>query len=331
MRAGLLAVGALIGACGPAEPDGPAPGSLGETGWFDDTDPVVGCGGGVLATEPAAGESAWPTRAPLRLFREGTGGDLAVRVLDGAGVEVPIDVVASADGLVVDLVPQRALEPSTPHTVSATTCAGALRVPFTTSSFGAPLADGPKALLGRTWALRLDDADWVEPGALGAFFRANVTVPVLMGASWADAAVLDLIGTQGAVDEGVVTQDLSLATWNLPTASFARAPWFDARGPSVELDIEGAKVPVTDFRLSATFSADAARVGDGVLSGLADTRQAGGLIDRPNAPTAICELAQGLGVPCIPCDDGLPLCVRIEIRDVRGVEVPGLRLVPVGG
>ncbi len=324
---GLLVVPFLAG-CPTSEP--PAP--LLDTGWFDSDDPPAGCGGEVLATDPAAGEASVPVHATLSATVRGPEGleDVSAQILvTETGEEIPVAVTTEPDTLAVVITPQTPLRPSHAHDLFVRTCAGALRVSFVTSAFGAPLVDGPSALRGRTWALELADADWVEPAGVSGLFRANIDAPVLVGVQWADARALDLLGAQGAVDAGKVVQDPDLATWALPNADFARSPRFSAFADRVVLDILGVSVPVEGFTLEGTFSADGARIGDGALRGRLDTRDAGALLQAGDRPDAVCNLASTVGLSCIPCADGLPFCMDADLRDLGGVEIEGIRLVPV--
>jgi len=329
MRAGLPWLLVLGAACGPADDDR-APGSLLDTGWFDTDDPL-GCGGEVVGSAPAAGSSGWVVHDPLTVQVADARGltDTTLRVLDDVGAEVPVEVVVDEASLGLVATPARALRPSTEHQLVVDSCAGTTVLTFTTSAFGAPLLGGPSSLVGKTFTLDLAGATWVEPAGLAALFRANVRDPILVGVQFADAVAIDLIGTQGLADGGRISQDLDAATWSLPQADFSQAPRMRSTATRVALDVQDVPLPVEDFELEITFSEDGERLGDGLLRGRMDTRDAAGLVGLSSGgPAAVCNLAGQAGLDCIPCADGQPYCIAADLRDLGGERVPG-RLVPV--
>jgi hypothetical protein len=308
-----------------------------ETGWFeDDTDNILDTDGGtvclgkVLEVEPADGEDAWFWRDGPRLFVETVSNAYAVRLTDTLGRVVPTTLVPTDEaGLKLEAQFEGGLEPNTDYLLEVDDCFETRRVAFRTSSYGAPLNGGPRSLLGRTYLLDLVGADWIEPGGFGPILSTTFTTPVLLGVQYADANNMDWIGATGYVSVGQVQQDDSYPTWDFPVTPFDGAPYFATTSARVELIIAGFALPITDFHLSGTLAADASHFAGGVLSGLGDTRYAGGAIAQPNNPAAMCNLAAGIGVSCVACPDGEPLCLQVELHDLRGTEVDGLTLVPV--
>jgi hypothetical protein len=154
---------------------------------------------------------------------------------------------------------------------------------------------------------------------------------VVLGVRYADERSIDLMAAPGLVsDLGVVTQDRNVPSWNFPLADFSQSPFVDAQAPSIELTYDdgadGVAIPVADFVLQGTFSADGTRLGGGVLEGLGDTRNVGALLGD-DAPNAVCDLAAGFGVECIPCADLLPYCLRLRAEALEAEWIPGLELV----
>lgn len=331
MRTGVVMWVGLLGACAP-EADDRAPGSLLDTGWFD-TDEAFGCGGEVVGSAPAAGSIGWVVHDPLTVqLADGRGlAEATVRILDEVGAEVPVDVTVVEESIALVATPERALAPDTLHQLVVDSCAGTTVLPFTTSAFGGTLTGGSASLIGRTWTLDLADADWVTPSGLAPLFRANVRDPIVIGVQWADEQAIDLIGTQGLADDGRVTQDPSAATWSLPQAAFDRAPRMRSEAARVALIVQDVPLPVEDFLLEITFASDGTALGDGVLRGRMDTRDAAGLVGLlSGGPAAVCNLAGQAGVDCVPCADGQPYCVEAHLRALGGEELP-IRLVPVSG
>ncbi len=314
----------LLAAC-----SGPDPERLLDTGWFpDDTAGIAACGKRVVARAPADGATGWGWRAPLRLDVSRAWPGYAAELLDDRGAPVPITLTPSEDGVRYEVVAEEGLRPSTTYTWRVTDCAGPESTTFTTSDLGAPLAGGPASLIGRTWQLDLQGATWLEPGGFGALLAVNFNTPVLAGVRYADATYLDLIGGQGVAGAGGVYQSGADPTWDFPVVSFEGAPWFEARAASVQLEIGGYALPVTDFVYAGTFTPDGSQIADGVLRGLGDTRYAGGAINRPDDPGAFCAFGEGVGVQCEACPDGQVYCIRVWLTELDAPEVEGLTLVP---
>lgn len=323
----------LVVACSGDEPVPPP--DLTDTGWFDTATTKVPppCEDRVVTTVPEAGEDRWYWRDRPVVFTETDAVDAyaAYLVEDETGTRIDATPVWNEEGTSFTLEWDGWLEGSTAYTLFVTDCEQTIEVPFETGPLGAPLALTDAELRGRTYLLDLAGADWIEPPVLSALIQVYFTTPILLGVRYVDGPAIDLLAAPGEVDPlGVVTQDPSADTWNFPIADFSGSPFVDAEAPQIELlyDAYGTEVaiPVTDFVLQGTFSADGERLGGGVLEGLGDTRSVGALLgdDRPEA---ICELAAGAGVECIPCADGLSFCLFLRAEALEGTWVPGLTLV----
>lgn len=305
-----------------------------DTGWFP-PEPVDTDGGGLCeatlrGTTPAEGATGWYWRRPLRLEVEDPDlSQYAVRLLDDRGQELPASLVAAGpSGLLVDVVVEGGLRPATAHLLEVTDCAGVQQVRFTTSDLGLPLADGAFALRHRTYELLLSDpsAEWIQPGGLGTILSTFFSTPILLGVQWVDDNSLDWIGATGFYDAGRTWQDRAYPTWRFPLSDFSEQPFFRTEADEVALVVSGYPLPIHDFLLEGTFAADGASFGGARLLGLGDTRDTGGAIGQPNNPSAMCNLASGIGVPCEPCPDGEVFCLRVEIDNLTGREVPDLTL-----
>lgn len=325
MRRAWIAAVALAG-CQMKVPPG---GDLLDTGWFDDG-AVTACTARVQATVPADQTQAWSWRRFPHVSVAEASDVYQVRLTDEGGVLQPTTVVVDNTGLNLDVTFDGGLKPSTAYVLEVTDCAGTSQVHFRTSELGEPLQDGPDTIVGRTYELDLVNATWVEPGGFGSFLASNFDVPVLVGVAYADAHTLKQNGGPGLVVDGEVRQDLDQPTWDFPVSSFDDAPWFQTTAEHINLDIGGFPLPVYNFRLEGTFLPDGSGLGDGVLVGLGDTRFAGAALGSDD-PTTVCTYAAAIGAACVPCPDGLPLCLSVELRDLVGTEVEGLRLVPVLG
>ena len=115
-------------------------------------------------------------------------------------------------------------------------------------------------------------------------------------------------------------------TWDFPITDFSTSPYLETQVELITLGYAGIDIPIEDFLLQATFSADGNTLGGGYISGIGDTRNLGALLGEDD-PNAICELAATLGVNCQVCGDGEPYCLRLSAQDLDGSVLPGLVLV----
>jgi len=301
-----------------------------DTGWFVDTAvfDAENCKNKISSTLPETGTNDWYWKSPLRVYTSTTNDDAYTTwLVDGNGAQVEMERVWSPDGLNFELNIPGGLKSSTNYTLNINDCGANHAIDFTTSAFGEALLFGPEALVGKTYHLDLVDADWVEPGGIGGLLALYFTTPILIGVKVANPIHIDFMGVPGELDEfGVLQQDMNEATWDFPLTDFRDAPYFQAFSDGVTFSFEGLDVPIVDFRLAGTFSADMTEIGGIELSGLGDTRNLGELINDSDE-TAVCQLAGTFGVDCIECPDGEDLCLFMNAREVDGTLVPGITLV----
>ncbi|NCG18363.1 MAG: hypothetical protein GWP91_05030 [Rhodobacterales bacterium] len=320
----------LLSACGK---DAAPADRLIDTGWFTDTGlfDAASCKDRVTGTLPDTGTSDWYYRDNVEVYvgREGAE-SYAIRLLDTAGVPVPMTPVWSEEGLRAVLELDGPLKPNTDYELHTTDCAETSISSFRTSSFGEPLNISEADLIGKTWHLDLLGANWIEPGGVTSLLQLYFTTPTLFGVRYANGDIIDFIGAPGDVD--LLGQIIQAAgpIWDFPTTDFSNSPYFDASTDLLVFGYNGVEVPVNNFRLTATISADGRRLGGGSLSGLADTRDlgvllGGGFADDPNA---ICDIAGGMGVDCSDCPDGEPYCLFMHATDIEATVIDGLTLLP---
>ena len=301
-----------------------------DTGWFDDAfDVGSDCLAQVQSSRPEAGASDWSWRDAPRLYVGDPEATYEVRLLEADGVDVPSSVVWSEDKTFVEVVPERPLRADTEHILSWTDCTGPRTLNFATSDLGLPIEDGPQSLVGRTWVLDIVGATWVQPENLGVLLSVQLEREVLVGATIATDSTIAFMGAEGDIVLGELEQNRSIPTWSLPPAPFDEAPYFESSSAQLDFILAGVAFPVTDFFLSGTFSSDGSSLGGVTLSGTADTRDAGAAVGQPGNENAFCVLASTLNAECIPCADGNPTCLVIEVEELEGVEAPGLTLQPV--
>jgi hypothetical protein len=299
-----------------------------ETGWFTDTADPENCEALVVTTEPEADVSDWYWRSPPTVFVGKANPDAYRARLETAdGTPVATNLTWADNGLSFELVLPVGLEPNTAYVLDVTDCRETQRIPFSTSSLGTPLEGGVEGLIGNTYVIDLTAATWIEPGGFGAILALYFTTPVLIGVEYADAAVIDLMGAQGwETDEGDILQNTQQPSFDFPAANFSAAPFFEADADALVIEFDSVAVPITDFALTGTLSADATVLGGGTITGLGDTRNMGTLLDKPDEPGAICDLAATLGAVCEPCPDGESYCMFMRATNVTGNLVPDVTL-----
>lgn len=322
----VLAAGLLLG-CSGADKDG----GLMDTGWFEPWEEDVGadCAAQVIASVPEHAETGWYWRDAPRVFTGAPSDVYAARLTDALGQEVPTTLDVTEDGLSFHVRFEGGLAPSTEHALELTDCRGPSEVRFTTSAAGTPLEEGPDDLIGRTYKLELNQAEWLQPAGFGAILASQFDTPILVGVQWADDEIVDMLGAQGWVYLGETYQVSSEPTWDFPVTSFDDTPYFRIEADQVEVSIGGFPLPISRFVLSGTFEPGAQNFTGGTLAGIGDSRLAGGAIGQAGNEAAICNLSGGLGVPCIECADGEPFCLEVEIVGVTGEGQDGLTLVRV--
>ena len=315
-------------ACHPHETDAP----LLDTGWFQDTGDWR-CADRMMSSRPDAGTANWYWRDPL-VVRTGTR-DAALYdawIVDVDGVPVASSTAWTADQPELVVTPDAPLRAASTYSLVVSDCEGLQFVPFATSTLGEPLTGGPESLIDATFAVRLQDAAWDEPAGLGGLIALYLDWPVLLGVQFANHDLVDLIGAQGYLNgDGEARQITTSPTWDYPLSDFDQAPYIDTTAPEIHIAASTSVVlPIYDFRLRATFAADARSIAGARVSGLADTRGLGPALDMGDTDDAVCRAASNFGVACVPCPDGQPLCLKMDARDVTGERVDGVIVLPVG-
>ena len=309
----------LLLACKPSPPTPLLP-----TGWFHDTGDTdfgpQGCSARVEDTRPDEG-ALWYWRDLPRISTTVEDPDrIQAYVVDASGYRLPSQLVWPEGSLNARVRLEAPLAPDADHVLRVVDCEGTRDVPFRTSTLGLPLIDGPATLEGKTYHLDLQGADWVEPGGVAALLTLYFDSPGLLDVAYVTEQQLQLRFTLGYYSNNELRQDTSRELIPFPTVSFTDQPYFSAAATLVDLNFSGASIPVYDFAFEGTFAADGNSIGGGAVSGLGDTRYAGDLVsdDRPGA---VCELASGFGVTCVPCPDGMPYCLPVSVQNVEGTRI----------
>ena len=202
-----------------------------------------------------------------------------------------------------------------------------LPITFTTSEFGAPVAD-PGDLVGRSWEGQLTDATWTEPAGAGSLVPAQVDEDLLLGVINAAGSQLDL--RYGGVGIHDTEQDPDLNTADALGVDFSLNPRFSA--PPQDIAVEYGGVTSTAYGVVTTgvFSPSGDSIGGLSLSATLDTAPFSALLTDDGSPDAVCQTAASFGVSCIDCPDGLPYCVALRAEEIPAEELPGVSTDPVG-
>lgn len=294
-----------------------------ETGWFTDTGGAE-CPSRVVGTIPKDGADDVFWRDPVLLTTSSSSAlDYEARLYEVEGPEVSVALREVEGGLQLDT--EGPLRPSTQYELVLRDCTGKQTVRFSTSAYGTPIEGGPATLVGRTYAIALTDATWVEPGGFAAVLAVYFNQPILVGVDWATDALLDLVGAQGVItDLGTVVQWTPEPTWDFPAAGF-ESPYFQSPEASVTVVFDGVSVPIHGFSLEGTFAADGEGFAGGRVQGLGDTRNMAPLVGETD-PGTICDFASSMGATCEACPDGQKYCLFLAAEDVVGTWIPDLRI-----
>ncbi len=317
---------ALLAACSGKDPttdDSDSSGNLdSDTQHLDDTG---SCATAVLETEPVDGTGDVYYHDTITVTFDGDGGAAVFTLLDAAGTPVPVSATWT-DGN-VQAVLTAELAPLTTYTLTTEICGTPSSMSFTTSELGTALTVDPASLVGSTYMFRLSDASITEPAFLDIVANAYLTVPILIGVDQSDAETIDLLGGLGYEDGSTYAQEPGLPTWDFPVADFTAQPFFAAASPLVTIMYGTTPIPINNFTLEGTFSADGSMIAHGLATGTGDTRYMAPLVGKPaDDYGAMCDFAAAAGVYCIACPDGEPYCLYIVAENINATKVDGLTM-----
>jgi hypothetical protein len=251
-----------------------------------------------------------------------------VSLTDASGTAVTVESTWSEGNVQTSL--SGVLAPETDHTLTVSVCGVDTVVNFRTSALGSPLEGEPSMLVGQTYVFRLSDSEITQPRFLDAVAGTYLTVPILVSVVAADASSIELIGSLGELqNDGSYRQVPREPTWAFPAADFTAHPYFEASADRIVLAYAGIDIPVEQFTLSGTFSADGTFLEEAVVTGFGDSRNMGALLGQADNPDAMCDLAEAAGVTCTDCADGAPYCLYIVAEEIDAAEVPGVSITPV--
>ncbi len=295
----------------------------------DSTDTSVPCEVGVISVSVDDGETDVYYRDTFVVSFSGDGqaAGASLTLTDASGASVPADVTWSEGNVQASV--SAVLDATATYTLTASVCGADTTRSFTTSTLGTPMTMEAGDLVGRTYVFRMSESTITQPPFLNAL-RSQLSVPILIGVTQADASTVTLLGGLGELrNDGTYRQYLGEPTWDFPAADFTENPYFEAQSARIVLAYAGADIPVENFTLSGTFTSDGSTLAEAIVTGLGDTRNMGALVSQPDNPGAVCGFAEAAGVPCEPCADGEPYCLFIVAEQIDATYVDGVTVVPV--
>ena len=263
---------------------------------------------------PEDGASAVYWRDAIRLTFDADASQTDIVLTDAAGAAVATNLSWDASRMNVRVLPAAALSPNTTYGLSVQGCGNDALFTFTTARWGEPLTVAPIDLVGRVYNFDLAGADYAKPEGLGTLLGLYLTEPLLFQVTDVTTGGITLMGAQGMVNgtSGEIEQNRTFSTWDFGQASFSESPFFGATTAGIAIDYADSVIPMHNFHVEGTFSADGEMIGGAVASGYGDTRDMGPLLQLGGDPDAVCEFAAGLGLDCVECPDGNPWCLEIE-------------------
>ena len=297
----------------------------------DDTALVVDCEATMTSTPSMElPVSNWFYRDAIELTFSEMNLAIAVSATDGAGNSIAVGYTWNDSRERAYIVPDTGVwDGDTDYTITVDYCGTSSTVEFGTSKYGKALEVTPEQLVGRTYNIDLTAATYTEPPGIGTLLGQNIDQPLLFGIDSATETRLDFIAALGEYDNfGAVTQITGL--WSFPNADFSTTPYFEAFSDFLAIDYGSISIPIHNFAISGTFSADGNTIGQANFSGLGDTRELGPALSSSFGEDAICNMLIAAGSQCEVCPgdtSGNAFCAFLagSIEEVQ--IIPNLTLV----
>jgi len=277
----------------------------------DDTACPVECFNTISTQSPSVDQSGVYYRSNLSVKLVEADTNATITLTSSSG-----DVAGTIahDATTIWFAPDAPLAPSTTYTATVDYCSGQKSASwdFTTSAVGTAVTDS-SSLVGGVYSMNLKDSTVTKPAGIGVLLADNLDTELLLRVHSLSGADLQIIG-------GVSPQGTCEPSITFPGASFSEDPYFTVGPDTTVLAVDDIEVNIGDLFISGAFSADGTSIEGATLSGLVDTRPLVALIDETGPPETICDLAVGMGASCVPCADGVALCLDLELIDMTAVK-----------
>ena len=281
-------------------------------------------------TTPSSGASSWFYRDQVTLTFSDSNPSFSISVTDSSGAEIGVDTEWDDGRLNAYILPSSgAWAGSETYSVSVDLCGLTPTFEFSTNEYGTALSVDASSLVGGTYLIDLSAATYSEPPGIGTLLGLFLDAPLLLGVESVDGSNISFLATQGTLNEleGTYEQIPTFPVWDFSNADFSDSPYFAAQTPLLNVDYSGIDIPIHDFDISGTFSADGSTIGGAQFRGTGDTRNMGPLLNLGNNPNAVCELVGDYGVDCLSCpDDGEQFCIIVAGEIDEAELINGLTL-----
>ncbi len=237
----------------------------------------------------------------------------SMTLVEGGGTAVAGTASFDADEGLITFVPDSALLPDTPYTMTLLTneCEGD-SFHFTTSSIGAPVAD-LNTLVGRTWRMSLGDG---RPPADRDGLQSVIDMvaeDLLINATAVNGTTLTVVvGSTTSGDNQ--PQDLCVPTIEV-ALDMTQNPYAFGDVPNGYAPLSGAAVPTFGGSVSGSFSPDGTVLAGIDLTMILDMDAAGVIMNDD-----LCALLPTLGVQCETCPASAGNCLTFNTWAVDGGE-----------
>ena len=266
-----------------------------------------------LETTPSIelSSSSWFYRDAIRLVFAEQNVNLTVTATNSAGEDVPVSFEWNDSRELAEVLPEAGTwDGNESYTLSIAYCQHSAALSFATSDYGLPLEASANSLVGKTFNIDLATASYTDPPGIGTLLGQNIDQPLLFGVETATDNSLDFIAALGFVDDfGTIEQVTSL--WYFPDADFSSSPFFDAYSEALQIEYGTISIPIFDFKISGTFSADGNRIGNAHFEGLGNTSEIGPALAPGMNEHSICDMLAASGANCVACpgdDSGEEFC-----------------------
>ena len=255
---------------------------------------------------------------------------LSFTVTDASGALVAGTVaLTESDGVVTGATwaPDALLEADQAYTWAVSVCDATGGGGFTTGAYGDRV--DPSVLIDSSFQLDLTGATWVQPEGGASIFRSLFDGVMLLGVEAADDSSIDLLAGVGEeIDSETIRQDPCFETADFEAEDFRNNPYAAVGPTTLTLDVQGFAVPLQGVIVTGAFTDGGATLSDGTLDAELDVRDVAASVGY--SADDVCDLlASYVGLECAVCSvDAEPYCVTMQLTDVEGEEIPGLRLVP---
>ncbi len=324
----LLALFALSTAC-TTEEKKPEQGEVPtDTAVDEDTGGLVDCDA-MMSSTPSIDlpTSSWFFRDAVELTFDEVNVALDLVLTDSSGADIAVGFEWNESREIAYVLPESGTwTGNEDYTLVADFCGKTETLTFGTSEFGVPMESGAESLIGNTYNIDLASAEYSHPPGIGTLLSQNIDQPLLFGVEAATETSLDFIAALGAyTNTGGIEQTTGL--WYFPGADFTTTPYFDAYAETLNIQYGSIDIPIFDFQISGTFSADAQKIGMAHFEGLGDTR--GIAVELTNNENGLCDLLGASGSECVPCpnatgDEAFCVFLAGDIEEV--LLVPNLQL-----